>query len=324
MLSFDGHADVLTDLTNRRLAGEREIFRTRHLEKLQRGGVGALISVVWIDPPYDKDPSARMLQVLRSGFADLSPLDQIAFPVRSHRELREAVDGDKLAIILGMEGLSGLEDDPDGIYLLHALGVRHASLTWNEGNAFGTGVRATQSEKGLTPSGRQVVRNLEKLGMLVDVSHADEKTFWDVLETASGPVMASHSNAWQLCPHPRNLKDEQIQAIAATGGTIGFNAWPEFVDSQTPSIDRLLDHVDYLAELVGTDHLAFGFDFVDFLEDDSLSSFKSGTESGTPGLKSAEDLPGFLQAMKARGYQDADAEKICYGNLERLFQKVVG
>jgi len=323
MLIFDGHSDFLTDITLQRAKGERDIFRTKHIPKLKKGGVNALIGVIWADPPYDVDAPSRMLQIIKSGFADLQPLDQVVFPVKNHREFKKAIEENKIAIILGMEGLSGMEDDPDGLYFLHELGVRHASLTWNEGNAFATGVRAERSEKGVTAKGKKVIRTMEELGMMIDVSHADEKTFWDVMSVVSGPVMASHSNSYSLCPNSRNLKDEQIKAIANSGGLIGINAWPEFVDEVTPTIEKLIDHVDYIVDKAGIDHVSFGFDFTDFLEDDSISSFKTGDIDKTTGLGCAEEIPNLISGLLAKGYRLQDIEKISFRNLENLFARVV-
>lgn len=324
MLIFDGHSDLLTDITSRRLKGDRDIFLNRHEQKLRRGGVGALIAVVWIDPPYDVNPPERMLQILKNGFADLYPLDRVAFPVRNAVELDKAVNDDKIAVVLGMEGLDGLEDDPDGIYFLHELGLRHASLTWNSENSFATGVRAQKQERGLTIAGKRAVKIMEELGILLDVSHADEKTFWDVINAASGPVIASHSNAYKICPAARNLKDEQIKAIAESGGVIGMNAWPEFVDEKYPSVEKLIDHVDYIVEKVGIDHVSFGFDFTDFLEDDSISSFQVGDTAITPGLKGADDIPNIINGLLKRGYTKEDLNKIAYLNLRNLFARVTG
>lgn len=322
MFVFDGHSDLLTDITSRRIKGERNIFLSRHNSRLTKGGVSGLIAVVWIDPPYDSNPPARMLDIIKNGFADLSPLKNVAFPIRNAQELDKAVNENKMAIVLGMEGLSGLGDDPEGLYFLHELGLRHASLTWNEGNSFATGVRAERADKGITAHGRRAVQIMEELGILVDVSHADEKTFWDVMDTANGPVIASHSNAYSLCRAPRNLKDEQIKAVAGSGGIIGINSWPEFVDEENPSIGKLAEHVDYLVNLAGIDHVSFGFDFTDFLGGESISSFQTGSAVITPGIKGADEIPNLISLLSEKGYGSDDLEKICFKNFRNVFEKV--
>ncbi len=322
MLIFDGHSDLLTDITLRRNNGERNIFMTRHYPRLIKGGVNSLIAVVWIDPPYDSNPSSRMIEIIKNGYAELYNCDDIVFPVKNVYELDLAIKNNKIGILLGMEGLSGLEKDPEVLYFLYKLGLRHASLTWNEANDFATGIRSSSEIKGLTSAGKRAVKIMEELGIIIDVSHADERTFWDIVDITSKPIIASHSNVYNLCPVDRNLKDEQIRAIANSGGIIGINSWYEFVDRENPSLDKLVNHVDYLVNLAGIDHVAFGFDFTDFLDDTTVSSFNTGELSTTLGINSAEEIPNIVKALKDRGYNNEALEKICFNNLRGLFKLI--
>lgn len=322
MLIFDGHSDLLTDITLRRNNGERNIFKARHYPKLIKGGVNSLIAVVWIDPPYDSDPSARMMEIIKNGYADLYNCDDVVFPVKNAYELDLAIKNNKIGIILGMEGLSGLDKDPEALYFLYELGLRHASLTWNGANGFATGIRSSSETKGLTSAGKRAVKIMEELGIIIDVSHADERTFWDIVDVTSKPVIASHSNVYKLCPTDRNLKDEQIRAIANTGGIIGINSWHEFVDKENPSLDKLVNHIDYLVNLAGIDHVAFGFDFTDFLDDSTVLSFKTEEFSTTVGINNAEEIPNIVKALKDRGYSNEALEKICFNNLRDLFKLI--
>lgn len=322
MLIFDGHSDLLTDITLRRNNGEGNIFKTRHYPRLIKGGVNSLIAVVWIDPPYDSNPSARMMEIIINGFAELYSLDDIVFPVKNADDLDLAIKNNKIGIILGMEGLSGLDKDPEALYFLYELGLRHASLTWNEANNFASGVRSNSEIKGLTSAGKRAVKIMEELGIIIDVSHADERTFWDIVDITSKPIIASHSNVYNLCPVDRNLKDDQIRAIANSGGIIGINSWYEFVDRDNPSLDKLVNHIDYLVSLAGIDHVAFGFDFTDFLDETTVSSFKTGEFSATLGINSAEEIPNIIKVLKDRGYNNEALEKICFNNLRGLFKLI--
>lgn len=324
MLIFDAHSDLLVDIARRRINGERNVFLNRHIPKLEKGGVNAFIAVVWMEPADYANSSSRMLQVLKNAFAEFYPLENIAFPVRNAMELDKAIKNKQTAIILGMEGLEGLEGDPEGLYFLYELGLRHASLTWNYENSFASGVRATRENKGLTDAGKKAVKIMDKLGIMVDVSHADEKTFWDIMNIVSGPIIASHSNAYSLCPAARNLKDDQIKAIASTGGVIGLNAWNEFVDIDNPSAGKLANHLDYMIDMVGIDHLAFGFDFTDYLGDDSVATFNTGDTKVTKNLKGSEDIPNFINELKSRGYKNDTLEKISFLNMRNVFEKVSG
>ena len=221
-----------------------------------------------------------------------------------------------------MEGLSGLHGRVDFLDVLYAWGVRHAMLTWNEVNEFAHGA-SCHEDKGLTSLGIKALDRMEELGMLVDVSHANERTFWDVCEHTTKPFIASHSNAYALCAHARNLKDDQIKALAARGGVIGMNAWPEFIDGAAPSAERLADHVDHIRDLVGIDHIACGFDFCDYLTSDTLDSFTS-SDVVTEGLESAANIPSLFALLRARGYSEEDVEKIAHGNMMRVVKAVIG
>ena len=163
---------------------------------------------------------------------------------------------------------------------------------------------------------------MDELGIIIDVSHADEKSFWDIIHNASGPIIASHSNAYSLCQASRNLKDDQIKSIAETGGVIGINAWHEFIDSTNPTIEKLADHLDYMVDMVGIEHLAFGFDFTDYLEDDSVSEFQTGEPQTTKDLECSEDIPNFIRELKIRGYKNEDLEKMGFLNIRNVFAKI--
>jgi membrane dipeptidase len=164
---------------------------------------------------------------------------------------------------------------------------------------------------------------MEELGMIVDVSHANEKSFWDIYENTEKPFIASHSNVYNLCKVPRNLKDDQIKAIAERGGVIGINAWPDFIDEVNPSMENLVRHVDYIADLVGIDYVGFGFDFCDFLTEDTTASFQGGETSATKGLEDASKIPNFVELLAKSGYSERDIEKIAYGNMERVIKEIL-
>lgn len=320
---FDAHSDLFTNVTLRRMNGETNIIRHYHCAQLQDGQVGAMTCCIWIDPPFADAPTKRMVEIMSSACAELREAADIAEIAYCTADIERICAAGKLAILLGMEGLSGLDDQPDFLDVLYAWGVRHAMLTWNECNAFANGVCSPHADEGLTPLGVRAIQRMEDLGMIVDVSHANEKTFWDICRYTKKPFIASHSNAYTLCAHTRNLKDDQIIALAERGGVIGMNAWPEFIASDDPSVERLADHVDHIAEMVGVNHIACGFDFCDYLPSETLSSF-SHTETLCEGLTSAADIPRFLDVLRERGYTADDLEKIAHGNMMRVISEIVG
>lgn len=320
---FDGHSDILTDVTIKRLQGEENVFKRKHIERLKKGGVDGTILVVWADPPYDEDPTWRMLEVLGAACEEIDDMKDCAEIAYNYRDMQRIRSAGKLPIILGMEGLSGLKGNISLISMLYRLGIRHAMLTWNEENEFATGVGSPNKDRGVTELGKQALKKLEELGMIIDVSHANEKTFWNVYENTEKPFIASHSNVYNICKTPRNLKDDQIKAIAERGGVIGMNSWPDFIDEKSPTVENLIKHIDYIAELVGIDYIGFGFDFCDFLTGDTTASFQGGESTAAIGLEDASKVPGLIDLLFKKGYKTEDVEKIAFRNFERVIKEIL-
>ncbi|HMM20298.1 MAG TPA: dipeptidase [Selenomonadales bacterium] len=323
MKVFDGHSDILTDVTIKRLNGERDVFRRYHLQQLEKGRIGGIILVVWVDPPYTEDPTWRMLQVLGAAFEEIREMASSAAVVRNFADFEEILRSGRIPILLGAEGLSGLRGNVSLLDMLYGLGLRHATLTWNEENEFATGVQSPNAGRGLTPLGIEAVKRMEELGMLIDVSHANEKTFWDICENTSRPFIASHSNAYRLCPAARNLKDIQIKAVAERQGVIGINSWPEFVDEHNPTIEKLADHIDHIVALGGIDTVGFGFDFCNYLGGNVTASFQHSEIAATRGLEDTSKVTGLLDLLAERGYQAEDIEKIAYKNFLRVIRETI-
>ena len=320
---FDSHSDIWSDVTVKSLRGETDIFRKYHYERLQKGGIEGSILVMWIDPPYDKEPAVRMKQIMEAVEKEISSCQDILRVVHNAEEIRKAQEDKKFYVLIGCEGLSGIGEDIEQIDKLYAFGIRHASLTWNEQNALATGIRG-DSGRGLTELGKRALTKLQKLSVLVDVSHLNDKSFWDVIDSTSRPVVATHSNSWALCATPRNLTDEMIKALAWTGGMIGVNAYPDFISERKEerTVDRLVEHIKYIAELVGIDSIGFGFDFCEFLEDEAADSCNVEKQV-TRGLQDASEVPNILPAMRKAGFSESDIRKVSYENWHKMIQKVM-
>ena len=206
-------------------------------------------------------------------------------------------------------------------------GVRTMMLTWNEENALASGWPG-DPERGLTAKGKEAIRRMNELGMVLDVSHINDKGFWDILELSDGhPVIASHSNARAVSPHMRNLSDDMIRALAKTGGVMGMNRADGFIhpDKAKQTVEGLADHVDYIRDLVGIDHIGCGFDFEDYVDQAALS--KNGIDNedpaGTKGIESAAQAHNFLDVLESRGYTQEELEKVAYKNFYRVFKQVL-
>lgn len=321
---FDGHSDIFTDVTIKRLEGETDVLRKYHLPRLRKGGVEGGCFVLWVDPPYTSDYMKRTEQMMNAINAEVKECDDVMI-VHNTKEIAEAKQNGKFYILLGAEGLASLGQDIEKLDKLYDFGVRECMLTWNEQNMLATGVQG-DAARGLTPLGRQVVQRMENKKMIVDVSHLNERSFWDVMEVATKPVIASHSNAKALCDAARNLTDEQLKAIQQTGGLVGLNSFNLFVSQNIPeqTIDRFVEHAAYIAEKIGVSHIAFGFDFFEFLSTDSMKSYSDQDTSYTVGLEDCSKLPILIEKLKKIGFSQAELEQICYKNWHNLIQTVLG
>jgi len=322
---FDAHADIWSDVVVRRSRGEREVFRNRHLEKFKKGGVSGGIFVMWIDPPYDQDPEKRLAEIVKAAQEELEEAAGLLHLIRNSSDFETAAALGKMPVVWGVEGLSGIGSDLGGIEALYDLGIRHMSLTWNEANPLATGVKQ-DPDRGLTTLGFEAVRQIEALGILLDVSHLNEKSFWEVMSAASKPLIASHSNARTLCDAARNLTDAQIKAIASTGGIIGINSYRDFIDldPKKQTVERFVDHIDYMVSLVGVAHVGLGYDFCDYIEENliqgGISDPYNTSAPDTFGLETAEKASAVLNHLHQRGYKESDIEKIAGGNFVRLLK----
>ena len=319
---FDAHCDIWTDVTHHHLAGERDIFRRYHYERLKKGGITGGIFVIWNDPPYDKDPLKRTHQMMEAIAQEEKDCADILKVCRSFRDMDEAIKDGKMYAFIGLEGLKSIGEDVDRIDEFYQFGARHASLTWNEENPLATGARGNP-DRGLTDLGKKAVRKIQDLGMILDMSHINDKSFWDVMDVAAGPVVATHSNCRALCSQARNLTDEQLKALADTGGMVGLNSFNEFVHpvESEQTVDNLVKHLIHMVEIMGIDHVGFGFDFSEFLEGDTLNSFSSQATPYTIGLEDASHVPALMEAIRKAGFSHEEIEKIAWKNWHTLIHK---
>lgn len=321
---FDGHSDIFTDVLRRRLRGETQVLSQHHLPLLRQGGIEGSCLVLWVDPPYTRNPSARLAQLLQAVRDEMETCTE-AVIVHNLEEMLTAQKEGRFAILLGMEGLSAIGEDVDAIDMLYHFGVRHAMLTWNEQNALATGVRGEPS-RGLTKVGCRVLQRMMSKGMIVDVSHLNDASFWDVMSHAHGPVIASHSNARALVNVPRNLNDDQLRAIASSGGLVGLNGFKNFVavQPQDQDLDHFAAHAVHIAETIGVAHLALGFDFNEYLSDEAMSSYNDADNPNIKGLSDCSHVPAFLETLRKVGFSENELRQIAWENWRRILAQVVG
>ena len=240
--------------------------------------------------------------------------------VRSAAELRGAVEDDALAVVLHIEGAEAIDTRLEALDVLYAAGLRSLGPVWSRHNAFGHGVpfdfpRSPDTGPGLTKAGKRLVTRCNDLGILVDLSHLNERGFWDVADISSAPLVATHSNAFALCPSPRNLTDAQLDEIARSGGVVGVNFHigflrPDGLAEQPTSLHEIVEHARYIADRVGVQHVALGSDF-----DGATMPFD---------LADVTRLPDLLAELGDHGFGEEDLHAIAYGNWERVLRDTWG
>ncbi len=298
---------------------------------LRAGGVAAQLTACWmpdvaIGGPHGSqqplDDINRMLDYLDRELEGEAG-EQVAL-ARTAGDIETARGQGKVALVLGLEGGDALQGDPKVLRQLHGRGLRHVGLVHEGPNALATATQVWEGgtmrlhdasvdpSGGLSKAGRQIVHEMNLLGLLLDVTHMIEPAFWDTLETTTQPVIVSHGNARSLRDTVRYLTDEQIRAVAETGGLVCPSPFPLGPSEERPSLNLLLDHIDYMIGLVGADHVGFGSDFLD------------QTGSRPPGLGDISQTCNIVKGLQRQGHSRHTRERILSGNFLRVFRAVAG
>ena len=236
-----------------------------------------------------------------------------------------------MRLVLSMEGVEPLEGDPGAFEEWYGRGVRTASLTWNHANEFAGGIETPT--RGLTDRGRALVRRFGELGVVLDLAHASEQTWHDVLEEGI-PFSVTHAGCRAVRDHPRNLADWQLEGLAERGGVLGMMALSFVVDPDAPTLSRWLDHFDHAVGVMGIEHVGLGADFVD-----QVSPIEQGpsldevpppemaqvakTRFALDGFTGPEDFPSLVTALRGRGYDGQRLEAITSGNWLRILRETL-
>jgi len=266
-----------------------------------------------LDPEYAQDFAAGLMK-------DLYHLEKASDGalrvVRTADELEECLREDVMAAILHFEGAENLGSEPGALKIYHQAGLRSLGIVWSRPNAYAEGVpfkfpSSPDTGPGLTDAGRELVRECNHLGILVDLSHINEKGFWEVAEISRAPLVATHSNAHALCPASRNLTDGQLDAIRDSDGMVGVNFAVGFLredggESADTPLETVVRHTDYLVGRVGIDRVGFGSDF-------------DGAKI-PEGIKDVAGLPRLLTALRDAGYDDASLHKLAHENWVRVLR----
>ncbi|MBP7460416.1 MAG: dipeptidase [Candidatus Delongbacteria bacterium] len=282
------------------------------IPRLQEGGVDAQFFVLWVDPDFTESYFDIAQGFINTFHHQLGRYPSLIGQARLESEITELNAGGKIAAILAAEGGHILEDDPDHLIELYRQGVRYLTITWNNSTDWAISAQDSRSEtQGLSEFGRQIIRTMDSLGIIIDISHTGIQTIRDILEETRNPIVATHSGAYSVRPHYRNLKDDQIVAIAEKGGLIGVVFYPSFLTATGKAkIDDVIRHIDYIVNLVGIDYVAIGSDF-------------DGMESTPSGLENVSKFPNLTKELLRHGYTPADVQKILGQNMLRVWHDVV-
>ena len=318
MFVLDSHCDTPTKILRGRDLSKDNDLAHIDIPKLKRGGVDAAFFALYIPARLSEDAAydyaLRQYDVVRDMVESNS--DSVAFAL-SETQAHENKAKGLFSVFLGLENGSPIGNSLERIKEFYDKGVRYMTLCHSRDNQICDSCTGGNTWGGLSPFGREVVAEMNRLGMLVDVSHISDETFWDVLECSSKPVVATHSSCRALCSHPRNMTDDMIKALAAKGGVIQINFYPVFLQedyeldspsSVLPSFTRIVDHIDHVVELVGIDHVGIGSDF-------------DGIEVAPDGLEDISKMPVLFEELRRRGYSESDLTKLASGNFFNVLSR---
>lgn len=352
---LDTHTDTTT-----RFEDDDWIFGERHedghvdLPRLREGGYDGVFWAIYMgDTPGDGTAIKRAVKRIDSVYQTIRKYPDDLMLATTAADIRRAASEGKIASLMGVEGGHIIEDELAALRMYYELGVRYMTLTHsfntNWADSAGTGVPVEPEHDGLTEFGKDVVREMNRLGMMVDVSHVADSTFWDALEVSKAPLFASHSSARALADHARNMSDEMIKAMAEKGGVIQINFYTGYIDqakvdalgaltSKTQELEEqfqddpqarrearrelfrdalasttpasiVVDHIEHVIDLVGADHVGLGADW------DGVFQMPEGLEDCTKVLYITEEL-------LRRGHDEAAIKKVLGGNMLRLMEDV--
>lgn len=308
MYFFDGHCDTILHCY---LTGEHLADSTGHwnLDKIKDFAGVAQFFACFGEP--EDTPGIPLWEVFQQEVSlfcrELAANSERITLCTTAADLETAWRDGKAAAFLSAEGAELLDCDPGKLEMAYRWGLRAVNLTWNHENAL-SGTNVESPERGLTQQGAAFVRQMQELGMLVDVSHLSDPGFWDVVELAQKPIFASHSDSRACHPHTRNLTDEQFTAIIKLRGTVGLNLCPEFL-GEPCTLDTMRRHLDHFLELGGEDTVALGGDW------DGISRLPYG-------IRDVTGWAAFYEHLKAHGYSDTLLDKLFYKNLMRVVREV--
>jgi membrane dipeptidase len=319
----DTHCDTLKCLFNeftkprdsmwdiRENMGQRSNLGHLDIPRMIEGGVSCQVFAVSSERSRTPAFPLRTAMLMIERFHKECDSIPILEPVTSYEEIIDAKKQGKVSGMLSIEGADVIEGRIEMLEVFHRQGVRMVGMVHSLRNQLADGITDRRTGGGLSVLGVQAVEELDRLGMIIDISHLNDEGFWDVMDLTENPVIASHSNSRAVCDHPRNMTDEMIRVLAENGGVMGMNFAPSFVHPVEATLGGVVDHIDHIVNLVGSDHVGLGSDF-------------DGIPYTPKGLEDVSKMPDITRELIKRGYGEEDIVKILDGNHLRLIKEVAG
>jgi membrane dipeptidase len=301
------HHGVISFLRGREAPRPGAEFIQIDFEKMRKGGIDAAFFAIDVTVAFE-----NQLAYALDGFGyflnDLEQSSSDVVIVHKADDILRARAAQKIAAVLAIEHADCTKRSLNVLRMLYEIGVRSIGLTHNISSSAADGCLEAREGVGLTQFGKSLVQEMNRLGMLVDLAHVSPSAFFNALEVTAKPVIFSHGNSRALCDHPRNLSDEQLKALAENGGVIGMSYVPPFIDKESPSLERLLDHIDHIVSVASVDIIGLGSDF----------------DGGGTLLADATEVPQITEGLAERGYSQDDIRKILGENTFRVLKETIG
>ncbi len=309
-----------------------DLLAQQFLPEFQSGGVGVVVASIFLEDRYlAHDALAVALGQVARLYTEVERCERFRV-CRSFFEIEEARADEKIALIIGMEGVEPLGSDLDLLRVFYELGLRVIGLTHARRNAAASGAvfsAGGSPSEGLSDFGRALVRESERLGIVIDLAHINPAGFDEIFELTSRPLLVSHTNARKFYDIDRNISDEQIRAVGGRGGVIGVNSILVSARRVEATIDRFVDHIEHVIGLIGIDGVGLGFDFIEFIyrqwSDEARADFhqKFPSVHFIPDLANHGHATNLIDKLVGRGFTDDQIEKILFRNAMRIFEALL-
>lgn len=324
----EGHRDVYEQV-HRKSIGESQPLRDAIAPRLIRDGVNVCVYAISGDSYSHSENTGRFLETALENidaFLEEAPRSEgMISLVRTRGDLPEKVRPGNVGFLLHFEGGKPLQGSIHQLRNFYRLGLRSMQLTWNLRNELGDGVWENRTGGGLTRFGVTVIKEMNRLGMVVDLAHMNREGFFQALDVAEAPVIVSHANTCGVFENIRNLEDDQLKAIAAQGGLVGIMAIPGVVANENASLEDVLRHLDHMVNLMGIEHVALGLDFIKYDGPRTLKDRHHPLHepARVADFEEIEDFPKLVQGLLDRGYTESDLALILGGNHLRVLSAIL-